>query len=348
MLSDIELQMLTAFVDGELSSRDRKRVTRLVQKSPTAQITLELLQADARRIHDLTRLKLGADFPEKVMRTLAQSGIRPQPARAPAAVSSPWIGMAIAASVFVIIAAASYWYFAPRRNISLQPSPVAAAPINGVFGPFTAAAMHITARDLGTETTRTALATTLHKDSAYHVDLAVQDNRRVVERVAATLKHNGIQVLMSPAAPGNDQQKKGKLTYFLFAENLKPDELASLLQQLGKPTGKREDAGVNRVIVDIMRPEHQQQLSALLGMAPGEASRDPLPDLVNKKIIAGAPAGQGALPKAHERLALVLASPHSDLTALGDSPELRTYLNTRREPQPGTLRVFLVIHESNA
>jgi hypothetical protein len=359
MLPDRELQLLTAYVDGEISARERERVTRLLQTSSAARTALQLLQSDARAVRELTRLKLGPDFPDKVMRTLARSGIGLPPPRPPA--PAPWIGMAIAASIFVMIAAASYWYFAPNRpNVRPGPDALAGKQLEGVFGRFSAAAIHLAAADLATENARKTLVTNLHQDNAYHVDLAVQDNGRAIQGLTATLKQCGIQLIMGAGMEQDLKQQKGKISYFLFAENLTPEELVRLLQQLGAQSSGRQDAGVNRVIVDLMTAEHRQKLSSFLdvgrGNAPaaGQAKGDPLSDLLNKRIIAGNRAGQGpspiklkAEPPSQERFALVLASPHGDLTALGESPELRTYMSRRREQVPGTLQVFLVIHEAS-
>ena len=118
MLPDRDLQLLTAYVDGEMSPAERKQVTRLLQTSAAARTLLQSLQGDARLVHDLTRLKLGPDFPAKVMRTLAESDLRPCPVRRSVPAPAAWIGMAIAASVFVVIAAASYWYFSPRHEVA--------------------------------------------------------------------------------------------------------------------------------------------------------------------------------------------------------------------------------------
>src|SRR5579871_6608615 len=103
MLPDRDLQLLTAYVDGEMSPAEREQVTRLLQKSAAARTLLQALQGDTRRVRDLTRLKLGPDFPAKVLRTLAQNDIPPRPAHRPALAPAPWIGLTIAASVFVMI-----------------------------------------------------------------------------------------------------------------------------------------------------------------------------------------------------------------------------------------------------
>lgn len=236
---------------------------------------------------------------------------------------------------------------------------MAARPVEGVLGRFSDHALHLPAGELATETTRKTLVKRLQQNQAYHVDLAVQDNSRAVRRLAATLEKSGIQVVMGPGMQDALKQKTGE-SYCLFADDLKPDELASLLQQLGLSSNDRKRAGSSQVVVDAMTLEQKQKLAALLGLTNRDAAssrqetRDPLGELVNKKIIPGNSAGQGTAsskPKVSplpERFALVVPMSRGDLTGLGDSPEVRAFLSKRRGPVPGALQVFLVIHEARS
>jgi len=371
MLPDRTLQLLTAFVDGEISSRERKHVERLLRKSLKARTLVRLLQDDSRGVRDLTRLKLGPDFSMKVMRTIAQGRIRTNLSPRPAPAPPPWVGMAVAASVLVLISAASYWYFAPRLGVRVegpslvhrQPDPFAR---EGPFGRFGPGAISLAASELAAEATRTRLATELRKDSAYHVDLAVQDNARAVEHLTAALRHSGFKVLMASGTQKSLKQQQSKTSYVLFAENLRPEELAAILQQLGssprkEAKGNRQDVVVQQVLVGAMTPEDRQELSNLLswplGKLPTAAKgpSEPPAELVNKTIIAGDPKGQGSPPmppktapqQAPDRFALVLALPQGALSGPADSPELRTFLSSRREPRFGTLQVLLVVHQAS-
>jgi anti-sigma factor RsiW len=70
MLSQHQLKLLTAYVDGEMDRRERKALLRLLHKSPEARSVLLDLQEAARRVHDLPRPKLGEDFTKQVLQAL--------------------------------------------------------------------------------------------------------------------------------------------------------------------------------------------------------------------------------------------------------------------------------------
>src|SRR5215831_7986877 len=75
MLSDQFRQLLTAYVDGELSSRQRKAVQRLLRRSPEARSLLLKLQEDARRLRALPRHRLGEVFTARVVRSAQQAQV---------------------------------------------------------------------------------------------------------------------------------------------------------------------------------------------------------------------------------------------------------------------------------
>jgi len=363
MLPDRFLQLLTAFVDGEASARERKHVERLLRKSAQARTVLQLLQKDSHGVRDLTRRKLGPDFPSKVMRTIGRSEIRPRGQLRHAPAPPSWIGMPLAASVLVLIGAASYWYFAPRQDVRVEgpqlvrqhPNSPAKLGIEGAFGRFGQSAIRLDALAFAAETTPTRLSKELRQENAYHVDLAVRDNSRAVQRLSAALRGSGVKVVMAASTQKSLTQKQGKMSYLFVADNLSPEELAAILHQLGSRTKDREDAGVQHAVVDVMTPEHRQRLLDTLGTGAGKGPNDPPAELLNKKFIASNSKGQGGQPMASEtqaspapeRYAFVLALPHGALTRPSDSPELRNFLSRRREQRPGTLQVLLVVHEAS-
>jgi hypothetical protein len=114
MLTERCLGLLTAYVDGELSNRQRKAVLRLLRRSAEARTLLRKLQEDARRLRELPRQRLAADFSQQVLRAIAT---RPGPLRAPAVrparqpLWSAWGGLAAAAAVLLIVGAGAYVFF---------------------------------------------------------------------------------------------------------------------------------------------------------------------------------------------------------------------------------------------
>src|SRR5262249_43338876 len=87
---------------------------------------LEKLQSDSRRLKALPRKTLRPDFPQKVLQTISEHGMRPrrtipvQPK--PARFLPVWAGVAAAASVLLMVGAGSYVYF-PQTFSQVLPSP---------------------------------------------------------------------------------------------------------------------------------------------------------------------------------------------------------------------------------
>jgi len=113
MLSERVLQLLVAYVDGELPAHQREAVTRLVDESAEARAFVRQLESDAALLRRLPRRQLSADFSQKVMDTIGGSrphGI-PRARFGQAPVYPAWIGMAAAAAVIVVVGVGSALYF---------------------------------------------------------------------------------------------------------------------------------------------------------------------------------------------------------------------------------------------
>lgn len=117
MLLDRYRQLLTAYVDGELNSRQRRHVARLLHRSSEARRLLEQLQQDACALRHLPRPRLAADLAGDVLHTIRERRLSPGQRRiAKASLVSAWTGSlasyAAAAAVLLILGIASYLYFA--------------------------------------------------------------------------------------------------------------------------------------------------------------------------------------------------------------------------------------------
>lgn len=117
MLRDYYRQLLTAYVDGELTSRQRRHVARLLRRSPEARQLLQQLQEDAHSLRHLPRPQLPVDLTEPVLRTIAERRLTPGqrrtiPVSTPSSWAAPLLSWAVAASVLLVLGAASYLYFA--------------------------------------------------------------------------------------------------------------------------------------------------------------------------------------------------------------------------------------------
>ena len=125
MLPERMRELLTAYVDGELSARRRRHVLRLLRHSPEARRLLQRLQTDSRELHDLPVPRLDRDLSPDVLRKVAvrprKFPRRPVVRRFPAAYQT-WIGTAAAAAVLFLIGGASYCYFAAFLNRPAGPA----------------------------------------------------------------------------------------------------------------------------------------------------------------------------------------------------------------------------------
>src|SRR5205807_1702706 len=101
-------ELLTAYVDGELSARQKRQVMKLLRRSPEARQLLRQLQSDSRELHALNTPPLGFDLSETVVETIQRRGLQPR-RRVPAPIpASIWPGIAAAAAVLLIACGGSY------------------------------------------------------------------------------------------------------------------------------------------------------------------------------------------------------------------------------------------------
>ncbi|HEY7314636.1 MAG TPA: hypothetical protein VH643_35130 [Gemmataceae bacterium] len=117
MLLDRYRQLLTAYVDGELSSRQRRYIARLLHRSAEARQLLQQLQEDAQALRHLPYPQLPVDLSASVLQTIAERRLTPGRRRiakvsSPSVWSGPLASWAVAAGVLLVLGIASYLYFA--------------------------------------------------------------------------------------------------------------------------------------------------------------------------------------------------------------------------------------------
>src|SRR5262245_23345326 len=119
MLPDRLSKLLTAYVDGELNSRQRRTVVRLLQRSPEARRLFKKLKGDSMILRGLPRRKLNMDLSGSVLLTINARNIQLRPEACPPipkpAAQRPWKKwlalFAVAALVLLAIGTASYFFF---------------------------------------------------------------------------------------------------------------------------------------------------------------------------------------------------------------------------------------------
>jgi hypothetical protein len=119
MLPERITELLSAYVDGELSARERRNVTRILRKSNEARQMLHKLKQDSMILRKMPRRKTQLDLSGSVMGTISLRGItlpkiETVPVPPPPPARRRWrfgVGIAIAALLLVAIGAASYLAF---------------------------------------------------------------------------------------------------------------------------------------------------------------------------------------------------------------------------------------------
>jgi hypothetical protein len=123
MLPERYRELLTAYVDGELSARQRRHVLRLLRRSVEARRLLHFLQSDSHNLIHLPRVPLDRDVSGPVLEKIAAQPLPLRRRRPPAAVRAfpAWVGVAAAAAVLLAVGTASYFFFASSLDHASPP-----------------------------------------------------------------------------------------------------------------------------------------------------------------------------------------------------------------------------------
>ncbi|MFO0969481.1 MAG: hypothetical protein U0793_28315 [Gemmataceae bacterium] len=277
MLSEYDKELLTAFVDGELTRASASpfcvSCTSLRKRS-----FLRDLQEDVHLFKVLPQHKLEEDFAATVLGEIATRRLKPQAPAAPKQRRRPlWFALATAAALLIAV---GVWLTRPDREggmsgtASLVPEP----PRKVVLA----------FRDIAKPETREEIRKELAPGSSVHLDLAVRNERLALEKLVQVFKANKVELI-------TDSRAKKSKQYVVYAQGLRPDELASMLHQLGvvSKAKKEAQAGFESVTLTSL-DQYQRRLSveerqrndglkkagpspgrfvAILANAPGEGER---------------------------------------------------------------------------
>jgi hypothetical protein len=422
MLPDRYRQLLTAFVDGELSSRQRRHALRLLRRSGEARQLLRQLQGDSEVLRALADRpmtpNLAPDLSASVLGTIAVRRLQPggrrrlsvRPAGLPA-----WVGLAAAAAVLLLVGLSSYLYFSswfahqaaalpggsvanndkkeappappkppppaapkgavpeppPERNPVPPPKPPEPEkprpPEPGPIvekpkpmqpdekpkpgpaeelprpAPYTdrnmemfefkvvdvAPLLILDLKDLDADAGRKKLLGELGKDNAFRLELPCRHGSRAFERLQAVCKSQGLPLVIEQAAQARLKNPQFKTNYVLFVDNVLPDELSRLLQQVGAEDrkGKANEAQFESLVMRRMTANDRKELTDLLGV---------------DALAAAAPAEPGkAVARGAE--CQVLAMAYNPVRPAKGSPDIKRFLEGRKPPRPGAVQVLLVL-----
>jgi hypothetical protein len=359
MLAERHLELLTAFVDGELTRRQRKAVLRLLHQSSEARSILQDLQEAAHRLRTLPPRTLGNAFAGQVLQAISDRGLQPAAQPVFHRRGRRWLGYAAAAAL--LFAVGMEIYLATRQSpnedagrtiaatADKKPEPVAIPPLQ-VKPEVVLPPLQMTFKDLSLQPAREKLATRLRNETAVHLNVTVRDSASAVEHVEDVLKSQGIQVIIDPRVHASLKQgEKAAIEYLVYAENIRPQELEALLWQLAdEPKNPSVRKGTfESMLVTTLSGEDRQKLSGLLGVHPSKLKGPARPGdaaLFENKIIEA--------PKDRTKAAPAVPAPQPDRYALimaGDrgtgvaSSEVRRFFASRQQQRPGTMQVLLVI-----
>jgi hypothetical protein len=121
MLDECYYQLLSAYVDGELTPRQRAEALRLLEQSTEAREWLRRLQQDAAALRQLPRRKVNRDLSVPVLQIIAERRLKPGRRRRAAIERGSWnlpawAGFSAAAAALLLVAVGSYFYFTAAFN----------------------------------------------------------------------------------------------------------------------------------------------------------------------------------------------------------------------------------------
>jgi hypothetical protein len=367
MLSEQVTQLLTAFVDGELSQRQRKSVMRVLHKSSEARALLRQLQENAHKIKQLPRRKLEPSLVDAVMQAIAEQKAQPkQPAKARIVRRRwlPYVTAAMAASLLAGVIGIFAWQafkdhegtkneggviaknedkkFEPKVEPAPTPTPtprkanpLLAQMVEETFGGF--AKMPVAEKAFSTPFAElksaqgakfAELTREINRTPAVNLDITVKSNPLAMDRLKDVLKERGITLVTDQsAAKALAGKNQAKVEYLVYAENLTPDELTKLMSELSQSYVMPGTTNQKTV-------ETQYKKVTLAPIAQDDKQK------VAKLLGVDATVEPKGKPEA-KRLAVVLP------TAAGAQPsaQVRQFLEQRRQPQPGAVQVLIKIHQ---
>ena len=368
MLTQDEKELLTAFVDGELTQRQRKDAASLLHRSHEAREFLRQMQEIAHKVKSLPRRKVEPSLKNDVVDAIKRSAHKPL-SRPSQRRWKPLVAASLAASLLIAVVGA-LWYRSmyneanrtpqdpgiiadntlpakkapdkvPETPPRRVPNPLIAQVVDGTFSQFGApippervfSASFSELRKDGTTTANLTYELNKDKDGVI-LDVKVKNNAVAMERIKSALHDRGIKLMIDPESDkAIRKSSQAKLEYWVYAENLTTDEVSKMLKELSNDDNrlqKNSATPFEKLIVNPLSKGDKAAVSAMLGVEPAKMD-SPGPKVSDPKVP----------PKRWERSAAVLP-PSAQPSA---SQEMRSFVAQRGQARPGSLRVLIKIHQ---
>ena len=283
-----EIELLTAYVDGELSDPERMQTLQLLHDSSEARGTLWQLLEAAHALKQLPPKKLPADFANKIVEILErQPGVSPtaEPVRPSAGKkreikvyfeSRIAILWAVAACLLLAVGGLLALFLLPREQVQIaedlpQEIQIAKDPPQEKENPPPIPAAGYAFRDLKDDPEKRAkLTQDLAKENLSRLDVTVHDSGQAIKKARDVFKKKRIELIVAPDAQASLDQGK-KADYRILVENLPPAELAGILGGLGADQSSADI--FDRVQVLAMTAEERNISLVLSESKPNSSSR---------------------------------------------------------------------------
>jgi hypothetical protein len=354
MLPDQATQLLTAFVDRELSQRQRKAVMRLLHKSSEAREMLRQLQENAHKLKQLPRRKIEPSLVDEILRAIAEQQAQPKQPAVKAARRRwlPYVAASMAAALLIGALGIVYWKAmeepngvpkhapnvaegkTPDRKLappSPKPrplNPMVTQMVEKTFVEFSKQppvdpALTGNINELQEGPKSWQFAREVNREKAIQLDFTVKSNSNAMDRLKVVLGDRGIRLVTDKSAAKTHDDKK--VQYLVYADDLTSEEVIKITDALGRSfvtSGQKNGSRTSpspyqKVTVTPTAKEEKEKLDKLLG-APTEGK--PVPKKERKAVVL--PVSPGAMAS-------------SEVLEVGKQ---------RRVPQAGTLQVLIRIH----
>ena len=232
-------------------------------------------------------------------------------------------------------------------------------------------ALNVALWDLDQGPWKDRLRKELRRENSFRMELFCLGNGKARERLSAAFKAAGVRLLIEPEAQARLKNHRVKADYALYTDALTADELAKVLEHLGRADKQAEakrhgDGQFDRLFLWPVNAADRKEVNALFGVEPSPAppakSRAPLGVDVRKPVSENTAAqvvqslerpatprrdsGKAAAPKPPERLAVLV--PYLPTRPRPPaSKEIKQFLDSRKDRPQGTIQLFLVLREMN-